>query len=283
MRKQCAAALLTAAFLFAVPVSAQEYEANGVTATVESGQAVVCKTFEVPVGTNTDGLKEPDFSYEGSVYTFSDIAREEIPGKTESKTVELYRTEGVDSEDVQTAARALPASFAYTEDGFTGRVYLDEGSIVITRNTAAVFCNTGFVWVSDNGGAAEVEETLYTAKVKYTGTLTRQGENMLRVTLTYAKVMPTQQEKVMAMLRKAKPYWPYIAAGTAVLLILLGAGIVAAKTRKRRHEHTLPQEIEGIYDEGETIPAQRIAGAMHRPECLGNLDRFDTDTLNNGE
>ena len=100
-----------------------------VQATEENGVRLLIKTFVVPQDTSPQGLVEEGLTRRGVQYKVSEILRRELEGEREQKTVSQTVTTEADTDQREELLALLEPSVEYHEDGFSGTLLLDKGSV----------------------------------------------------------------------------------------------------------------------------------------------------------
>ena len=97
--------------------------------TEEDGIKLLVKTFVVPEGTSPQVLVEKGLTRRGIQYEVSDVLRRELEGSREQKTISQKLTLETDTNDREEILSLLKPSLEYRENGFSGTLLLDEGSV----------------------------------------------------------------------------------------------------------------------------------------------------------
>ncbi len=104
---------------------------NDVQRQEEDGYKILRKTFVVDADVTPSELIEQNIMWHGCAYQYLDILKEEMPGTTETKTVR--KTVQVTSKTKERASilAAQEPTLSYSEDGYEGKLELDEANLVI--------------------------------------------------------------------------------------------------------------------------------------------------------
>lgn len=97
--------------------------------TEEDGVRLVIKTFVVPQDTSPQALVEEGLTRRGIEYRVSEILRRELEGEREQKTVSKTVTTEADTDQREELLALLEPSVEYHEEGFSGTLLLDRGSV----------------------------------------------------------------------------------------------------------------------------------------------------------
>jgi len=103
------------------PVQVQTAEDHGV--------QLLVKTFLVPEGTDPQTLVEGDLTRRETSYEVSDILRREMPEDVEKKAVTQTVTMDSETDKLEEILPLLQSSMDYQENGFSGTLVLDKGSV----------------------------------------------------------------------------------------------------------------------------------------------------------
>ena len=208
--------ILAVLLLLSTTAFAAEYPSQ-VSYSMNNGIFEVRKTYELPVDQEPSMQAKQSFEQDGYSFTLTDLLRQELP---EQQSKEYTETVTVSSESKELTA-ILPlladTKAVTTEDGFTGTLKLDTGSITVepagyknnswTVSATRTYPNLSEADVSlipksieDNGKSltladvqwAETSEagadgavTRYTATAKYTGTTSSTYATGYTVTADY--------------------------------------------------------------------------------------------------
>lgn len=95
----------------------------------DNGYQLLVKTFIVPQGVSPEALIEEALIRRGVQYQVSDVLRRELEGSSETKTVSETVTMPAESDEKDELLALFDADMAYSEDGFSGTLLLNEHSI----------------------------------------------------------------------------------------------------------------------------------------------------------
>lgn len=155
--------LTTGAMAAEIPVSLVVENLNG--------QQRIVKTYELPPGTDPEGLKEPSFEYDGFTYTWAYTTKEE---HTFLETKDVAETVTVETakKDLNAVLEQLASSIPYDDGEYTGELVLDHTTL---STVAAGYANkSGRVTATKTIGPLDRNDMSYipTTTVKDGRTLT---------------------------------------------------------------------------------------------------------------
>ena len=114
------AVVLTVSAFAAAPVNIERQSING--------SEFVVKTYELPPNSDPATLIEGDFEQDGYIFAHHTTVSEEITA-TETKSVSEIASVESESKDLEFVLKKFPTQKPYEQDGYTGNLVLDTGSI----------------------------------------------------------------------------------------------------------------------------------------------------------
>jgi hypothetical protein len=96
----------------------------------EDGVKLLVKTYEVSPDVEPQDLMESGLTRNGTEYILREVLREILPGSTEQRNAGQIVSVSSESDKEADILPLLPESLDYSENGFTGQLKLEAGSIV---------------------------------------------------------------------------------------------------------------------------------------------------------
>ena len=120
--------ILAIVLLVCCSVSAQAAAPEGVERQNLDGTEYIVKTYTLPAGSDPAALPEADFEQDGFLFAHQTTTGEEVTA-TERKTMSEERTAETGSKALEDVLKKFPSTIAYEQDGWSGTLVLDTGSI----------------------------------------------------------------------------------------------------------------------------------------------------------
>ena len=280
------------------PVSVQTAEEDGV--------RLLVKTFLVPENTAPQGLIKESLTRRGIAYKVTDILQQKLSGEVETKAVSQSVTLESETDKTEDILPLLKSSMDYRENGFSGTLALDRGSIQakaagnssyaytlkeekefsnLDRNDLAYIPKTtekngitlslvDVEWTPMASGAENSEvPSLFSALATYTGTAWGSKADGYTVTTDYTReVSRVAEGQVLYSIvyEEVMPegrVFPWQTIGLIVLFVGLGAGIGTGVFFLVRALRNRERKPKVSKDPYAGRPK------MHRPEMLRAMDR----------
>lgn len=95
----------------------------------EDGVKLLVKTYEVTSDVTPQSLIESGLTRNGTEYILREVLRETLPGTAEQQTASQIVSVSSESDEREDILSLLPESLDYEENGYTGKLTLDEDSL----------------------------------------------------------------------------------------------------------------------------------------------------------
>jgi len=123
---------------FALP----QFYPSDIQTKVENGTRLLIKTFEVAPDVSPTELVEDGLTRNGDKYELRDILRTVAPSSSEQKMVSQSASISADTDETTEILKLLPAAMQYSENGFTGQLNPDVGSLVVDTESMKSYAYT---------------------------------------------------------------------------------------------------------------------------------------------
>lgn len=200
--------VLTLAIGCCVSASAANYIPDNVTYQNLNGQQLGIKVFTLLPDQNPDDLIEQDYEFDGYIYSYSSIVKEEQTFREERQHKET-KTITTSTKNLEDILASLEPTIEYDDGSASGTLYLDHNSI---KTEAAGYANSSYtVTATKNYTGLDRNDSSYIDK-----TVTKDGRtlSLSNVTWTVESTALIGEDLVPATYTALPPFGQAVAGAT---------------------------------------------------------------------